>query len=170
MYERPLHPDIERPRIPRPQRVFYVYAPGDEALRARLEVHLSVLTREGLIEPWHGGKISPGAEWGAEIRRHLDRADIVLFLMTADLLASSQAWELEMRRAIERHEAGDARVIPVILRPCDWRSTPLGKFQAVPKEAIPVTRWADQEDGWVDVAQRIRKLVSGDNVRPRHLG
>ena len=165
IYERLLRPDTEQLGVRRRRRVFYAYAREDEALRERLEVHLSVLTREGLIEPWHDGRIAPGAEWSAEIRRQLDAADVVLLLVTADFLASSLGWEVEMTRALERHEAGEARVVPVIVRPCDWKSTPLAKLQAVPKDAIPVTRWADPEDAWVDVAQRIRKLVTEDAAR-----
>jgi len=165
LYERLLRPDTEPLSVRRRQRVFYAYAREDEALRERLEVHLSVLTREGLIEPWHDGRIAPGAEWSAESRRQLDAADLVLLLVTADFLASSRGWEVEMTRALQRHEAGEARVVPVIVRPCDWKSTPLAKLQAVPKDAIPVTRWADPEDAWVDVAQRIRKLLTeGDGI------
>ena len=162
LYERLLRPDTEVLRVQRRQRVFYAYSRDDEALRERLEVHLSVLTREGLIEPWHDGRIAAGAEWSAEVRRRLDAADLVLLLVTADFLASSRGWEVEMSRALERHQAGVARVVPVIVRPCDWKSTPLARLQAVPKDAIPVTRWADPEDAWVDVAQRVRKLVTED--------
>ncbi len=162
LYERLLRRDTEPLLVHRKQNVFYAFAEEDEGLRERLDVHLAVLKREGLIEPWHHGLLVPGVEWSAESRRRLDAADIVLLLVTADFLASSRGWEVEMSRALERHQAGEARVVPVIVRPCDWKSTPLAKLQAVPKDAIPVTRWADPEDAWVDVAQRIRKLVTGD--------
>lgn len=76
----------------RRQRLFCAYAPEDEALRARLEVHLSVLTREGLIEARHDGRIAPGAEWSTEVRRRLDVAGVVLLLVSADFLASSGGW------------------------------------------------------------------------------
>ncbi len=163
LYQRLLGPDPETLSMRRRQRVFYAYAPEDEALRNRLDVHLAVLTREGLIEPWHDGRITPGTEWSAEVRRQLDEADVVLLLVTADFLAWSQGWEVEVCRSMERHDLGEACVVPVILRPCDWRNTPLAKLQEVPKDGTPVTRWPDPEDAWVDVAQRIRKLVTGEH-------
>lgn len=163
LYERLLRPDVEPRRFQNKQKVFYACAREDEALRRRLDVHLAVLTREGLVEAWHEGRIAPGEEPDAEIRRRLDSADLVLLLISADFLASSHRLELMTTRALERHAAGKSRVVPVILRPCDWKSTPLARLQAAPKDAIPVTRWADPEDGWVDVAQRIRKLVTEDS-------
>ena len=101
----------------------------------------------------------PGAERSTEIHRRLDAAGEPL-VVSADFLALSDRWESEMTRACERHEAREARIVPVIVRPCDWKSTPLAKLQPAPKDAIPVTGWADPKDAWVDVAQRIRKLVT----------
>ena len=58
----------------------------------------------------------------------------------------------EMKRAMERHERGEARVIPIILRPCDWRSAPFGKLQALPKDGRPVTQRSSRDKAFLDVA------------------
>src|SRR5690349_5863095 len=103
-----------------PVSVFYSYAHQDEALRQQLETHLSLLRRQGLISEWYDRKILPGAEWVGEIDEHLERASIILLLISADFLASDYCYDKEMTRALERHKQGEARVIPIILRPCDW--------------------------------------------------
>jgi hypothetical protein len=64
-----------------------------------------------------------------------------------------------MERAIQRHNEGTARVIPIILRPVDWKDTPFSKLQVLPKDAKPVTKWSDRDMAFVDVVSGIRKAV-----------
>ena len=116
--------------MPEPIELFYSYAHNDAALRDELEKHLSLLRREGYTG-WHDRKIPAGKEWADQIDEHLDNAAVILFLVSADFVASDYCWQVEMTRAMERHEAGDAAVIPIILRPCDWKSAPFGKLQGV---------------------------------------
>jgi hypothetical protein len=80
-------------------------------------------------------------------------------LVSADFLASGYVYDIEMKRAMERHESREARVIPVILRDCDWHSAPFGKLQAVPKNAKPVDSWANQDEAFADVARSIRAVA-----------
>ena len=100
-----------------PVELFYSYSHRDERLRDRVDTHLAVLKREGLISSWHDRKIGAGVEWKDQIDAHLDRARVILLLVSPDFLASDYCYDREMKRALERHEAGLARVIPVILRP-----------------------------------------------------
>src|SRR5437763_13933053 len=96
--------------------LFYSYAHRDERWRKRLEVHLSNLRRQGLIAEWHDRNISAGTTWASEIDIHLNTADIILLLISPDFISSEYSYSVEMMRAIERHEAGEACVIPIILR------------------------------------------------------
>ena len=139
--------------------VFISYAHEDDDLRAKLEKHLKLLERQGLVRTWHDRRILPGGTWAGEIDANLEAANIVLLLVSADFIASDYCWEVETRRAMERHEAGDACVIPVILRPCEWQEAPFGKLQALPKDAKPVVTWAVQDEAWLDVAQGVRKVI-----------
>ena len=125
----------------------------------RLEKALILLEREGKIEPWTDRKILPGDHWGDEIERELERADLILFLVSDDFLASDFIWGREMQRALEREAAGEARVVPVIVRPCDWQSAPFSKLQALPKDGRAVTSWSDPDEAWTDVSKRLRELV-----------
>ena len=122
--------------------VFFSYSRADEALRNELEKHLSVLHREDVITTWHDGRIGPGEELHGQINDQLNSADIVLLLVSADFLASDYCYDVEMIRAMERHERDEARVIPVILRPCDWHGSPFGALMAVPPDRKPVTKYA----------------------------
>lgn len=142
-----------------PIHLFYSYSHKDEELRNQLETHLALLRRQGLIDQWHDRRIGPGQEWAGAIDVNLESAQIILLLASADFIASDYCYEKEMARAIERHEAGDARVIPVILRAVDWKDAPFAKLQALPKDGKPVTAWADRDAAWLDVAQGIRKAV-----------
>src|SRR5712664_2045324 len=98
-----------------PVNVFYSYSHSDESFRIELEKHLSLMRRNGEIGRWHDRDISAGMDWKRSIDKHLDRADIVLLLVSADFLASDYCYEIEMKRAMKLHKEGKARVIPIIL-------------------------------------------------------
>jgi len=149
-----------------PIELFISYSHKDEALREQLGTHLSFLKRQGVIDEWHDRRIGAGQEWAGAIDEHLDSADVILLLISADFLASDYCYDREMTRALERHDAGDACVIPVILRSVDWRGAPFAKLQALPREAKPVTSWPDRDEAVTAVARGIRTVVEGLRNRP----
>jgi hypothetical protein len=136
-----------------PLTVFYSYAHKDEKLRDELEKHLSTLHREGLISSWSDRKIVPGTEWAQEIDTHLNSASIILLLISPAFLASAYCYSVEMKRALERHDSGEAFVIPIILRPVYWQATPFAFLQALPRDMKPVTTWSNQNEAFEDIAQ-----------------
>lgn len=142
-----------------PLRVFWSYSHKDEPLRDELHEHLAGLRRAGIIADWHDRKIEAGKVWKDEIDRHLGDADVVLLLISASFMASDYCWGDEMAKALARHARDEARVIPVILRPCDWQDTPIAKLQAVPKDARPITQWSDRDVAFLDVTSAIRRAV-----------
>ena len=139
--------------------LFYSYAHEDEALRNQLNTHLALLQQQGLIRPWHDRKISASSSWGQEIDAHLQSARILLLLVSPDFIASDYCYGIEMQEALKRHIAGEARVIPVILRRCDWESAPFGKIQALPRDGKAVRAWSDRDAAFTDVAKGIRRVV-----------
>jgi hypothetical protein len=143
-----------------PVRVFCSYSHDDEGLRDELDRHLGHLKRSGLVRHWHDRAILPGNEWKDEIEGALEAADLILLLVSSSFLASDYCFDKEMLRAMERHEQGEARVVPIILRPADWNSTPFGKLQALPKDAKPVTTWPNRDEAFLDVARGIRRVVA----------
>jgi hypothetical protein len=140
-------------------RVFFSYSHDDEEQRNQLEKHLALLRRQGLIEAWHDRRIAAGEHIDAAIDAELERADIILLLVSASFLASDYCFSNEMERAMERHRLGEARVVPVIVKNCDWHSAPFGKLKAVPKDGKAITSWASPDDAYTDVAREIRTLV-----------
>jgi hypothetical protein len=144
---------------PRVIDVFYSYAHLDERLRTELDKHLSLLKRQGVIADWHDRRISAGTEWAGAIDAHLQHAQIILLLVSADFLASNYCYDVELQCAMARHEAGEARVIPIILRAVDWQRAPFGKLQALPKDGRPITSWPNQDEAFLDVARGIRAVA-----------
>jgi len=144
----------------RPVEVFYSYSHKDEEFLEKLITHLTLLKRSGVIAGWHDRQISAGTEWRSQINKHLESAVVILLLVSADFLASDYCYDLEMKKAMERHEKGEARVIPVILRHCDWSSAVFAKLQALPKNAKPVKSWADQDEAFTDIAIGIKRAIA----------
>jgi hypothetical protein len=149
-------------------KVFFSYSHDDEHYRDQLEKHLALLKREGLIESWHDRRIRAGSPVDQEIDEQLVQADIVLLLVSASFLASDYCYGKELQRAMERHETGEAVVVPVIVRPCDWKSSPFGKLLAAPRDGKPVTTWPNYDEAYTDIARRVRELVDAKSPgKPR---
>jgi len=148
--ERHLEPSVKAIRL------FYSYSHKDEKLREQLVNHLSLLKRRGVISNWFDRRIGAGTEWKDQIDRNIELAQIILLLVSPDFLASHYCYDIEMTCAMQRHKNKEARVIPVILRPCDWPDAPFGVLQALPKDAKPVTTWSNRDEAWLDISQGIR--------------
>src|SRR5258708_22362140 len=127
----------------------------------KLKTHLSALKLQGHIDVWYNRNISAGTEWEQEIKEHLNSAQIVLLLVSPDFMDSDYCYSIEMKRALERHARGEAKVIPIILRPVYWHGEPLGKLQALPTDGKPVRGpdWHDLDSALYDVTAGIRKVV-----------
>jgi hypothetical protein len=143
-----------------PLSLFYSYAREDGSLREQLEKHLRMLRRQGLISEWYDRQIVAGEKWSKQLNEHLETASVILLLISSDFLASDYCYDLEMQRALERHERGEAQVIPIILRPCDWKKTPFAPLQALPRDGKPVTEWSNIDSAFLDIAQGIRRAIS----------
>jgi len=144
-----------------PVKIFFCYAHEDERLLERLKSHLQPLQRQGFIDVWHDRDIDAGTEWESEINQHLNAAQIILLLVSPDFMASDYINNVELKRAVERHRDGEARVIPIILRPAYWQGEPLGKLQALPTDGKPVigSGWYNLDDAFLNVTEGIRKVI-----------
>lgn len=148
------------PQSARPVEVFYSYSHKDEELLVELREHLSSLRKQGVITDWHDRNIRAGSEWGGEINERLERASIILLLVSASFINSHYCYGVEVRRALERHAAGEARVIPVLLRDVDWEGTPFGHLQALPSNGVAVNSWDDRDEAFADIAAGLRQAVA----------
>lgn len=139
--------------------IFCCYARKDQQLLQNLMAHLMPLQRQGHITVWSDTDINAGKEWEMEITEHLNTSQIILLLVSPDFMMSEYIYSKEMKRAIERHEKGEATVIPIILRWVSWQRTPLGELQALPRDGKPVKSWQDEDEAFYNVAEGIRKVV-----------
>jgi hypothetical protein len=135
------------------------YSHKDATLRKELDVYIAPLKRQGIVTSWYDGEIEPGQELNKEIFKKLEESDIIVLLISADFLASDFCYDIEMVRALERHEEGTVRVIPVIVRKADWSSAPFAGLKALPKDGLAVTSWSNQDEAWTDVAMGIRRAA-----------
>ena len=140
-------------------RVFFSYCHADEALRDQLEKQLSALKRQGFVETWHDRRISAGENIHQAIDSHINQEEIIMLLVSPDFIASDYCYDIEMKRALERHTAGDAIVIPVILRPCDWHGTPFGTLNATPPDGKAITQWPNTDEAFLHVAKSVRQAA-----------
>ncbi len=99
--------------------VFISYSHQDEALRKELDTHLANLKRLNIITSWYDSDITPGEELQPQIIEHLNKAQIILLLVSANFIASDFCYGTEMKQAITRYDANKVRVIPILLRPTD---------------------------------------------------
>lgn len=148
--------------------LFYSYSHKDERLRKMLENQLELLEKKGVIANWNFRKITAGKEWDGEIHLHLNSAHIILLLISPNFLASKYCNDIEVRRAIERHVSGEARVIPIMLSEVEnWETIPFAKFQALPENAKPILRWRNRKDAFKSVVEGITKVVNEIKRIPR---
>jgi V8-like Glu-specific endopeptidase len=143
-----------------PIEVFYSFAEADALLLEQLERHLSLLRREGTIATWHKRQIVAGSNWQMEVDQHLNTASLILLLISSDFLASDYGYGSELQHALQRHEANEAIVVPLLLRPCDWQGAPFASLQVLPPGNRPITMWRDRDVAWTEVVMGMRRLLT----------
>ena len=147
-------------------RAFISYSHRDEAALERLHTHLAPLRRQGLIEAWFDREILAGGEIDATVAEELESCELFLLLVSPDFLASDYCYEREMQQALERHEAGEARVVPILIEPCDWATSPLRQLKALPRDGKPVSDWTNANHAYLDIVQELRRIVAADEAAP----
>lgn len=150
-------------------KLYISYAPEDERLRNQLLRHLSLLVRNGIIESWDERQIRAGDKRDEEILKHLDDADIILCLLSANFMHSDFCYTIEMKRALERQKLGEVQIVPIILRAVDWKGTPLGDLQVLPRDYNnrPIADRPNKDKVFGVVAQEIQRIIDiyrGKNI------
>jgi hypothetical protein len=139
--------------------LFFSYAHEDEYYRDELATHLAVMRRSGLIRMWHDRQIPAGANLDGTIDQNLERADVILLLISPYFLASDYCYEKEGQRALEKAKDGSAVAIPVILQFSDWQNSPFGKLRVTPRDGAPIATFANIHEAFGQVAEDIRAVA-----------
>ena len=150
-------------RLTHTKLAFISYSHKDEQALDRLHTHLAVLRREQHITKWYDRKILAGDDIDQEISEQLETCELFLALASPDYLASGYCYDREMTRALERHHAGEVRVVPIIIEPCEWKETPLGRLKALPPDGKPVSTWENENEAFFDVVTELRRILTQDN-------
>jgi tetratricopeptide (TPR) repeat protein len=145
---------------PRPLHIFLSFAHEDRAFRDTLDKHLTALQKTGLIDDWHKHEISPGSNWQNVIDEQLNQADIILLFITPNFIASNYCYSVQMKQALEKHDAGDVRVIPILFRPTCWYDLPFAKLQALPISGNKtVSEWKNKDRAYVEIIEGIKRAI-----------
>jgi len=150
--------------------IFYSYAHEDDELRKKLVTFLAPLRQQRRITEWYDRKIEPGAPWNEEIRNQLSQANLFLFLLSYEFLDSDYCFGVEVEEAFERVKLGQAKVVPVLVKPCLWEDSRFSALQIVPREGKPICPTDDPRSASLDlfreVAKEIRDIVSEEPPQP----
>ena len=143
----------------KPLNIFISYSHEDEPMKKQLEKFLITLKRDKDISVWQDRELEGGKEYAKEILAELNAANIILLLISQDFIASDFIYDIELKYAMERHENGTARVIPIILRDCDWQNLVFGKLVALPNDGTAVVDFKNSDTAYKNIAQEILRVV-----------
>lgn len=141
--------------------IFISYSHRDEKDRIKLEDHLKILQRIGMITTWTDRKITAGDEWKNQIDKNLNSCWIILLLISSNFLASDYCYDIEMTAALKRHSNNEAVAVPVILRDCLWQKSPFAKLQALPKDGKPIQKFSRKDEAYTNIAREICRIMEG---------
>lgn len=140
-------------------RVFLSYSKSDKVYKDKLDKHLIGLKKSNRIESWEDSLIDPGEEWNNSIINALKDSDIILLLISVDFLNTEYIQNIEVKNAMKKHKKGDAKVIPIILRPCDWEDFDFAKLNALPPKGVPVSEYQDEDIAFLQIIKGLKIVI-----------
>lgn len=143
------------------KKIFISYSKADAHYLQQFENHLSALKRNGSISTWNCRQLLPGEKWDGKIKKELEEADIIIFLVSSDFLATDYIWDIEIKYAIDKENANpDAvKVVPIIIRSCVWEDTPLSAYNTAPKKAQVITLSNNLDEAFTDAVRDLKKIL-----------
>lgn len=149
-----------------PVKAFISFSSKDETYKEEFKTYLSPLVRQKKLILWDSTRLHAGLQWDKKIRQQIEEAHIIFFLVSPSSLASDYINDVEISRAMDRCTQGNAILVPVILRPCDWMEH-MGladHYLAVPMYGKPISTWENTDLAYVDVVRQIKYLLKSDEV------
>lgn len=140
-------------------KIFIAYSHNDDEIKNELIKHLRPLEHLNMVETWHDRQIKPGEEFSTIISKNIDTSDIIILLISIDFINSDYCYGIELKRAMERHAEGEAKVIPIIARQCLWHHAPFGSLQALPEDGKAIATWLDRDSALTTVAESIYNMA-----------
>ena len=150
-------------------KAFISYSHDDDEFLEKLHKHLAALRRQNLIETWTDREIDAGGVIDEEISAAIEAADIFILLVSSSFINSDYCFKKEFQRALEKQKAGKALIVPVVIRPCDWKIPELRQFKALPKDGMAVdsNHWHNTDEAFTDVSKGLRSLLEKNKNEPK---
>lgn len=145
-------------------KAFISYSHADSAMLDKLHTHLAQLTRENLLSSWADREIIAGGVLNSEILRNLESSDLFIALLSPDYIASKYCYEKEFTIALDKVIKNEIIIVPIIIEPCDWKSTPFKDFKALPTDGKPISEWQNVNTAFLNIIQELRKLIKGNDI------
>ncbi len=145
--------------MPVPVQVFLSYAEEDKELKDKLARHLKLITQNGEAKMWCADDILGGQDREQVTQERFETAHIFIPLISSDFLNSDYHYQ-QLETAIERREAGQVTVVPVLLRHIvDTELTPFKDLKILPSNEQPATSWTNLDEALQDIAQGVYKIT-----------
>jgi internalin A len=145
--------------------VFISYAHEDERFRDELRGALTPYERSSVLEVWDDTCMLAGQKWEDEILAKLEKADIVVLLLSNDFIGSDYSYQKEMQIARERDKAGECAIVPIVVRACRFDRLELGQLQAILPNGKPIKQNKDRDAAWLEVTKQLDRVIARFNRR-----
>lgn len=143
-------------------KAFFSYSHHDSKYLEAVHKHLSQVKRDGLITTWYDREILAGSRFSDEIVKELDSSQLFIAIVSPDFISSNYCYDVEMTRALKKNDAGEMRIISIIVEPCEWKQTPLSNLKAVPRDGFPVSEWTNPNKAYLDIATELRVIAEAE--------
>jgi hypothetical protein len=124
----------------------------------KLQTVLKPLVKQDFVEEIRLQSINNSADWSDLTANGLFL--LILLLLSPDLLVSEHFADEKMQYVLDMHNAKKARLIPILLRPCEWRTSPFRRLQPLPQNGVPISLWKNQKQAYFDVFTSIREVIT----------
>lgn len=150
---------IEPGRVKEKNKIFLLHSQADESYKRKLQIALSPLTRQGFIEVQDLNKILAGGIWEESVKEMVEDANVILLLISSDFIASKFYDTRIMDLIWKKHSSSSARVIPIIIRPCNWELLPIKNLNVLPKNKIPLSKFENIDEGLTELVDEINEVI-----------
>jgi internalin A len=140
-------------------RVFVTYSQRDAVFLDQLRAALVPHERLGELKLWCDALLEAGQLWEREILGRLERAQIVILLLSNDFLRSSYCMDQELPRALERQARGQCEIVPILVRACRYEKLELGKIQTIRPGDKSIDEHDKKDPAWVVVTHEIDRVM-----------
>ncbi|MET3126909.1 hypothetical protein ABID42_002011 [Arcicella rosea] len=141
--------------------IFISYSHADKDYVTSFKRHFANLIRTHDLDLWDDSKIKPGQKWEEEIKKAMQKAKVAIFVTSADFFASDFIANKELPELLRAAEEEGAKVLSIIVKPCDFSNTPLGIYQAMnnPTHTLLHMNELQREELWVNLVSEVRKIL-----------